>query len=104
MYQMLADKVLAWAMPKVPNSHIMQQQFNQMVQGGATPSQLMHGLEDMARQSGAISAFENNASWNALKNKNPNPDEVEPFVKSTLSEMGVLNKIMNFFIGGNNNA
>ena len=100
MYQTLANKVLEWAMPKVPNSQHMQQQFNHMVQSGATPSQLMNGLEDIARQNGMITPFENNASWNALKNRNPNPDEVEPFVKSTLSEMGVLSKITKFFIGG----
>ena len=101
MYQALANAVLNWAMPKVPNSQYMKQQFDQMVQSGYTPAQLMNGLEEMARQNNMHSAFEQVPSWSAMKNKNPNANEVEPFVQSTLSEMGILNKVISYFIGGN---
>jgi len=98
MYQMLANAVLAWYMPNIPNSYQMQEQFNKMVQSGASLPQLINGLEEMAKQNGMISAFENVPSWNELKNKNP--DEVQPFVENTLSEMGVLRKIISTWIGG----
>jgi len=98
IYEALAKAVLSWYMPKVPNSYQMQQQFNQMVQSGASLSQLINGLEEMAKQNGMISAFDNVPSWRELKNKNP--EDVQSFVENTISEMGVKDKIINSWLGG----
>ena len=98
IYEMLANAVLSYYMPKIPNSHQMKQQYDNMVQSGASLPQLINGLEEMAKQNGMISAFDSVPSWKELKNKRP--EEVQSFVEDTVTAMGVKDKILSSWLGG----
>ena len=98
IYEMLANLVLEYYMPKIPNAHQMKQQYDRMVQSGASLPQLINGLEEMAKQNGMISAFDSVPSWKELKNKRP--EEVQSFVEDTVTAMGVRDKILSSWLGG----
>ena len=97
--QKFIESAWNWLAPKVsPDSQNVLNQAMNVGQSSGSVSSVMNMLEQYAQNTGNIGVLQNNASWQALKNKTP--DEVIPYAKSALSEMNLLGRMTKALFGG----
>ena len=92
------QKAWNWIAPKFGDSEGLLCQAMEIGKSTNSPAAVMNMLEQYAHNTGNIAVLQNNASWQALKNKNA--DEIIPYAKSALSEMNVLPRMIKALFGG----